>query len=164
MTLILTQLNCLTIIIAIIGATNPHIAPSSVPIQQLYKWKISNFMYIYVKAPLQVMYGKYSTRGGVKWQIHHEAKPILHLMQDPTLSTVFFRTSWVNGVLTDLLFCVGRISSSSSDGSETWCKIKAIVNLYYPQDYEMKYITKCESSLHNDSKPAMLLCIAINTA
>ena len=41
--------------------------------------------------------------------------------------------------------------------------IEAIVNLYYPQDYEMKYITKCESSLHND-KPAMLLCIAIYTA
>ena len=30
---------------------------------------------MYVKAPLRVMYGKYSTRGGVEWQIQHRAKP-----------------------------------------------------------------------------------------
>ena len=46
--------------------------------------------------------GKYSTR----WT------------QDPTLSTVFFCTSQVNSTLTDLLFCIGRISNISSDGLE----------------------------------------------
>ena len=33
-----------------------------------------------------------------------------------------FHTSQVNSALTDLLFCVGRISSSSSDGSG-WMRI-----------------------------------------
>ena len=67
------------------------------------------------------MYGKYSTRGGVKWQIQHEAKPSAVFAQDPTLSTVIFHTSRVNGALTDLLFCIGRINSSSSDGFERMC-------------------------------------------
>ena len=77
--------------------------------------------HVYVKASLRVMYGKYSTRGGVEWQIQHEAKPSAVFARDPTPSTVFFRTSRVNGALTDLLFCVGRINSSSSDGSRRIC-------------------------------------------
>ena len=84
-------------------------------INQHNKSKLS--LYVYVKAPLRVTYGKYSTRGGVKWQIQHEVKPSAVFARDPTPSTVFFRTSRVNGALTDLLFCDGRISSSSSDGS-----------------------------------------------
>ena len=41
--------------------------------------------------------------------------------RDPIPGAVFFRTSRVNGALTDLLFCVGRISSSSSDKFERMC-------------------------------------------
>ena len=47
--------------------------------------------------------GKYSTR----WT------------RDPTLSTIFFCTSRVNSVLTGILFCIGRISSCSSNGPGT---------------------------------------------
>ena len=36
-------------------------------------------------------------------------------------SIVIFRISQVNSALTDLLFCFGRISSSSSDGSGWMC-------------------------------------------
>ena len=41
---------------------------------------------------------KYSTRGGVEWQIQHEAKP----------SAVFYRTTQVYGAFTDLLVLRGR--------------------------------------------------------
>ena len=60
------------------------------------------------------MYGKYNTSGWIKWQIQYKAKlsAVVVFSQDSTLSTVFFCTSRVNGALTDLLFCVGRISSS----------------------------------------------------
>ena len=68
--------------------------------------------YIYVKVLLQVMYRKCSMRGWVEWQIQYEAKPMLHFTQDPNPSTAFFCTSHVNGVLSDLLFYIGRISSS----------------------------------------------------
>ena len=40
---------------------------------------------------------KYSTRGGVEWQIQHEVKPSAILARDPTPSTVVFHTSEVNG-------------------------------------------------------------------
>ena len=59
--------------------------------------------------------------GGVEWQIQHSASPHALFARDPTLSTVFFRTSRVNGALTDVLSCVGRISSSSSDEFEQMC-------------------------------------------
>ena len=84
-------------------------------------WSVFQYPVTYVKAPLRVIYGKYSTRGGVEWQIQHEAKPSAVFARDPTPSTVFFCTSRVNGTLTDLLFCVGRISSISSDGFERMC-------------------------------------------
>ena len=77
--------------------------------------------YVYVKAPLRVMYGKYSTRGGVEWQIQHEAKPSAVFARDPTPSTVFFRRSRVNSALSGLLFCVGRISNSSNNESRWIC-------------------------------------------
>ena len=32
-------------------------------------------LYLFAKAPLRVMYRKYSTRGGVEWHIQHEVKP-----------------------------------------------------------------------------------------
>ena len=67
------------------------------------------------------MYDKYSTRGRVEWQIQHEAKPSAVFARDPTPSTVFFCTSQVHGALTDLLFCVGRISSSSTDEFGQMC-------------------------------------------
>ena len=50
----------------------------------------------------------------------------------------------VNDTLTNLLFCVGRISSSSSDGSGRMyvCKqIEAIV--YYRQEYKMENVKYC---------------------
>ena len=43
----------------------------------------------------------------------------LYLTQEPNSSTVLFHTSRVNSALTDLLYCVGRISSISSDGNGT---------------------------------------------
>ena len=49
-----------------------------------------------------MMYGKYSMRGGVKWQVQHEAKPIAAFAQDFPPSTLFFSIPQVNGVLTDL--------------------------------------------------------------
>ena len=70
-------------------------------------------LYVHVKVPLQVMYRKYSTRGGFKWQIQHEMKPTVVFARDSTRSTVFFHTSQVNGVL---MICIGKISSSSSNG------------------------------------------------
>ena len=82
------------------------------------------------------MYEKYSMRGEVEWQIQHEVKPSAVVAQDPTLSTVLFSTSRLNGALSDLLFCVGRISSSSSsDGFRQKCISKyeeAIV--YFPKN------------------------------
>ena len=56
---------------------------------------------ILVKAPLRVLYEKYSTRSGVEWQIH--------LPRDPTPSAVFSRTARVYGAFTDLLVLCGRI-------------------------------------------------------
>ena len=42
-------------------------------------------LHVYVKTPtLQVMYGKYSTRGGVEWQMQHKAKLSAVFAQDPT--------------------------------------------------------------------------------
>ena len=38
---------------------------------------------VYVKAPLRVMYRKYSRRGGVEWQIQHEAKLSAVFARDP---------------------------------------------------------------------------------
>ena len=56
--------------------------------------------------------------------------------RDLTSSAVFFHTSRVNGALTNLLFCVGRISGSSSDGFRQMC----ISDSLLPQEYEMKYV------------------------
>ena len=68
----------------------------------------NSMTYVYVKALLRVMYRKYSARGGVKWQIQHDAKP----------SAVYI-CPYITS-LTDLMFCLGRISSSS-DGFEWMC-------------------------------------------
>ena len=78
-------------------------------------------------------------RGGVEWQMQHEVKPSAVFARDPTLSVVFFHTSQVNGALTDLLFCVGRINSSSSDGSGQIC----ISNGLLPQAGWGSYIKHC---------------------
>ena len=62
---------------------------------------------------------------------------MLYLTRDPTPSTVFLRTSRVNGALTDLLFCVGRISSGSIDESErdVYRQLEAILSdSLLPQD------------------------------
>ena len=67
-------------------------------------------LYVHIKALLQVMYGIYSIRVGLS---NTRQSRMLYLTRDPTLSTVFFCTSQVNGAL---LFCVGRISSNSSEG------------------------------------------------
>ena len=42
-----------------------------------------------LKTLLRVMYGKYSMRGEVEWQIQHEVKPSAVFARDPTPSTVF---------------------------------------------------------------------------
>ena len=55
-------------------------------------------------------------RGGVEWQVQHKAKPSAVFALDPTLSTVFLHTSQVNGGLTNLLFCVGKVSGSDWSG------------------------------------------------
>ena len=60
-------------------------------------------------------------RGGVEWQIQHKPKLSAVFDTKPIQSTVFFHTSQGNGVLTDLLFCIERISSSRSNGSEMSC-------------------------------------------
>ena len=63
-----------------------------------------------VKAPLRVMYRKYSMKGGVEWQIQHEAKPSAILARDPTPNTVFsIATSRVNDTLTDC-FVLGGLA------------------------------------------------------
>ena len=60
------------------------------------------------------MYEKYSTRGGVEWQIQHEAKPSAVFATRPHPECCIFRTSRVNGALTNLLFFRGRISTRIS--------------------------------------------------
>ena len=71
------------------------------------------------------MYRKYSTRGGVEWQIQHEVKLSAVFAQDLTPSTVLFHTSRVNG---DLLFCVERISSSNRPGMDVYKETEVIVS------------------------------------
>ena len=51
---------------------------------------------------------KYSTRGGVEWQIQHEAKPSAVFATRPHPSAVFYRTTQVYGAFTDLLVLRGR--------------------------------------------------------
>ena len=53
---------------------------------------------------------KCSMRGGVEWQIHHDAKlsAVFDMRPHPKYCTLL-----INGALIDLLFCVGRISSSN---------------------------------------------------
>ena len=60
------------------------------------------------------MYREYSMRGEIKWEIQHKVKPgaVFDMRRHPEYC--IFLTSSVNGALTDLLFCMGRISSSSS--------------------------------------------------
>ena len=104
------------------------------------------------------MYGKYSMRDGVEWQIQHKAKlSVVHVFDTRShLEYCIFCTSWVYSVLTDTLFCVRKISSSDSDGSEceAYKQIEAIVSeSSLPHEYEMEYVTKYESALPND-KPA----------
>ena len=55
-------------------------------------------------------------RGGVEWQTQHEAKPSAALDTRRHPKYCIFHTSQVNSALNDLLFCIGKISSNSSDG------------------------------------------------
>ena len=71
--------------------------------------------YVYVKVPLQVMYGKYSMSGRIEWQIQHEVKVSAVFDRRPHYEYCIFRTLRVNGASTNLLFRVGRIGSSSSE-------------------------------------------------
>ena len=72
------------------------------------------------------MYRKYNTRGGVKWQKQHEAKLSVVFDVRPHPVYCIFHISWVNCALTDLLFYIGRIGSSISDGPEMWYVQKQI--------------------------------------
>ena len=60
-----------------------------------------------------MMYGKYGTRGGVECQIQHKAKPSAAFDMRPHLEYYIFHTLRVNTALTDLLLCVGRISTQN---------------------------------------------------
>ena len=60
-------------------------------------------------------------RGGVEWQIQHKAKPSAVFAQDPLPEYCIFPYITINSALTDLLFCIGRISNSSSDGFKWMC-------------------------------------------
>ena len=51
---------------------------------------------------------KYSTRGGVEWQIQHEAKPSAVFATRSHPSAVFYRTTQVYGAFIDLLVLRGR--------------------------------------------------------
>ena len=53
----------------------------------------------------------------VKWPVQHKVKPSAVFDIRPHPEYFILRTSQVNGALTDLLFCVGKVSSSSSYGS-----------------------------------------------
>ena len=89
-----------------------------------------------VKALLQVMQGIYSMNGGVEWQIQHEVKLSAAFDMRSNPEYCIFCTSQVNGSLTDLLFCVGRINSCSSESHDAYKQIVAIVtvSLYYPNN------------------------------
>ena len=52
-------------------------------------------------------------KGGVEWQIEHKAKPSAVLDMRPHSKYCIICKSWDNSVLTDLDFCIGRISSNS---------------------------------------------------
>ena len=78
----------------------------------LLLYVLLNILHVYVKAPLRVMYEKYSTRGGVKWQIQHEAKSSAVFATRPHPECCIFRTSRVNGALTNLL---GGLAAVSTD-------------------------------------------------
>ena len=66
-------------------------------------------------------------------------------------------TAQVNDALTDLLFCIGRISSNHSDGFGQANRSNSLL----PQEYEMEYIkycipaNLCYTTLHNDKSLAM---------
>ena len=66
-----------------------------------------------------MIYGKYSARGGVKWKVQRDAKLSTVFDMRPHPDYCIFHTLGVNSALIDILFCIGRISSGSSDGSET---------------------------------------------
>ena len=51
---------------------------------------------------------KYSMRGGVKWQIQHEAKPSAVFATRLHLECCIYRTTRVYGAFTDLLVLRGR--------------------------------------------------------
>ena len=87
-------------------------------------------------APLRGMYKKYSTRGGVKWQIQHSASPRAVFAQDPTPSTVFFCTSQVNGALTDA--SGGLAVAVAMDLNE--CVQVNQSNSLLPQEDKMEYV------------------------
>ena len=59
-----------------------------------------------VKALLPVMYGKYSTRGGMEWQIQHKAKPSAVFDTRPHPEYCIFHTSPENRALSiQLYYC-----------------------------------------------------------
>ena len=75
------------------------------------------------KALLQVMQEIYSMRGRVEWQIQHEVKlsAVFDMRSNPEYC--IFRTSQVNGSLTDLLFYIRRINSCSSENHDAYKQI-----------------------------------------
>ena len=98
---------------------------------------------VYVKVPLRVMYGKYSARGVVKWQIQHKAKPAkccICMRPHPEYCIFLYITS------KQCFNCwVGRISSSSSNECilmDVYKQIRRSDSLL-PQKYKMEYIKYC---------------------
>ena len=62
---------------------------------------------------------------------------MLYLHETPPQVYCILSTSQVNGALTDLLLCIGRISSSSSDGLDVHVQANRSDSLL-PQEYEME--------------------------
>ena len=58
-------------------------------------------------------------RGGVEWLIQHEVEPSAISDARPHSQYFIFLYNMSKHALTDLLFCIERISSSSSDGCGT---------------------------------------------
>ena len=71
---------------------------------------------VYVKAPLQVMYKKYSTRDGVKWQTQHKMKPSAAFVQNFILSTVITTLKSLNNILVTSLY-VTRFAETQHNGA-----------------------------------------------
>ena len=91
------------------------------------------------------MHGNTVSGVGLSIKNNTRQSQVLYVKWHPTPSIIILCKSGVNGALTDLLFCIGKISSKSSDGQERdVCKqIEAIVaDSLLPQEWGMEYLKR----------------------